>query len=144
MGRPFKESVLQDVAAVVKTAWSPAQIEIDRAQLAADNFPYANVALVGLDRLTGSPTEQTYTYSIKITGRFAYPNSATAYIGTEKIDRANDLTDALMSDITLNAVSYGTLQDVTSVDFQELDGTNDRCFEIQVNYQIAITGTMRP
>ena len=133
-----------DVAAAVKTAWSPAQIEIDRAQIAADNFPYANVKLSSLTRLSGSPTEQTYLYDIQITGRFAYPTSSTSYIGTEKIDRANDLIDALISSTTLKPPSYGTLQDIPSVEFDELDGTSDRAFEIRVNYQIAITGTMRP
>ena len=144
MGRPLTESVLVDVAAAVKTAWSPAQIEIDRPQIAADNFPYAHVAIAGLNRLSGSPTEQTYLYDIRIIGRFAYPSSSTSYIGTEKIDRANDLIDALMASTTLNPSSYGTLQDIPSIEFDELDGTNDRAFELRVSYQIAITGTMRP
>lgn len=144
MGRPLTESVLVDVAAAVKTAWNPAQIEIDRAQIAADNFPYANVAIVSLTRMSGSPTMQTYMYEIQITGRFAYPATSTSYLGTEKLDRANDLIDALMASTTLKAPIYGTLQDVPRIEFGEQDGTSDRAFEIRAIYQIAITGTMRP
>lgn len=144
MGRPLTESILVDVAAAVKTAWSPAQIELDRSQIAADNFPYANISIDSLSRMSGSPTMQTYLYVIRITGRFAYPATATSYLGTEKLDRANDLIDALMANSTLKAPSYGTLQDVPRIEFGEQDGTNDRAFEIRAFYEIAITGTMRP
>jgi len=144
MGRPLTESVLVDVAAAVKTAWNPAQIEIDRPQISADNFPYANVTIESLQRMSGSPTMQTYMYVIRITGRFAYPATSTNYLGTEKMDRANDLIDALMADTTLKAPSYGTLQDVPRIEFGEQDGTSDRAFEIRAFYEIAITGTMRP
>lgn len=144
MGRPLTESVLVDVAAAVKTAWSPAQIEIDRPQIAADNFPYAHLAISSMTRLSGSPTEQTYMYEIRITGRFAYPSSSTTLIGSEKIARANDLINALMGSTTLKAPSYGTLQDVPTIEYDELDGTSNRAYEVRATYQIAITGTMRP
>jgi hypothetical protein len=95
-------------------------------------------------RLSGSPTQTTYLYNVLITGRFGYPATATDYTGREKLERANDLIDELMTSATLSLVTYGTLQDVPDVTFAELDGDGSRAYEIQARFNIAICGTVRP
>jgi hypothetical protein len=77
-----------------------------------------------------------------VTGRFAYPATSTDYIGTEQIERANDATDQLINNATLAAVSYGTLQDVTDINF-DTDEEAARYYEVSLVYVITITGQIR-
>jgi len=117
MARPLKETVLVDVAAAVKTAWSPAEISIGTPLTVPQGYPYANVQIASINRRQGSPTYRSDDYRILVTGRFAYPATSTDYLGTEQIKRANDATDELINNTTLADVSYGTLQDVTDINF---------------------------
>lgn len=142
MARPLKESILTDVAAAIKIAWSPGQISVGRPLTVPQAYPYANVQLVGISKRSGSPTYRSDDYRILITGRFAYPATATDYIGTEQIERANDATDELINNATLAAVSYGTLQDVTDINF-DTDEEPARYYEVSLVYVITITGQIR-
>lgn len=142
MARPLKESILTDVAAAIKIAWSPGQISVGRPLTVPQAYPYANVQLVGISKRSGSPTYRSDDYRILITGRFAYPAASTDYIGTEQIERANDATDELINNATLAAVSYGTLQDVTDINF-DTDEEAARYYEVSLVYVITITGQIR-
>lgn len=142
MARPLKESVLTDVAAAIKIAWSPGQISVGRPLTVPQAYPYANVQLVGISKRSGSPTYRSDDYRILVTGRFAYPATSTDYIGTEQIERANDATDELINNATLAAVSYGTLQDVTDINF-DTDEEAARYYEVSLVYVITITGQIR-
>ena len=144
MGRPLTESVLTDVANVIKTAWSCQSVRVGRRLLVTSVYPAATVMIEQLNRRAGSPTYSTYDYTIRITGRFAYPTSATDFIGREQLERANDAIDALMNSTTLSAVSYGTLLDVPTVDFSSGDEEADRYYEVGVTFNISITGAVRP
>lgn len=142
MARPLKETVLQDVAAAIKIAWSPAQISIGRPITVPQAYPYANVQMVSISKRSGSPSYRSDDYRILVTGRFAYPASATDYLGTEQIKRANDATDELINNTALAAVSYGTLQDVTDINF-DTDEEPARYYEVSLVYVITITGQIR-
>jgi hypothetical protein len=144
MGRPLTESVLTDVATVVKTAWSCGQVRVGRPLTIPTAYPAASVQARQITVLGGSPTQTTYRYEIRVTGRFAYPNSPIDFIGREQIERANDLIDALMNSSTLSAVSYGTLLEVSDFDFSENDEDSDRYYVIAATFSIAINGTVRP
>jgi hypothetical protein len=144
MGRPLTESVLTDVANVIKTAWSCNSVRVGRRLLATSAYPVAAVMLKQLSRRSGSPTQSTYDYSIEIAGRFAYTSSAADFIGREQIERANDAIDALLNSSVMSPVSYGTLLDVPEVSFSEGDEDASRYYEVVVTFTIAITGTVRP
>jgi len=142
MARPLKESVLQDVAAAIKIAWSPGQLTVGRPLTVPQAYPYANVQIASISKRQGSPTYRSDDYRILVTGRFAYPATSTDYIGTEQIERANDATDELINNATLAAVSYGTLQDVTDINF-DTDEEAARYYQVSLIYQITITGQIR-
>jgi hypothetical protein len=142
MARPLKESVLVDVAAAVKVAWSPAQISIGTPLTVPQAYPYANVQIASITRRQGSPTYRSDDYRILVTGRFAYPATSTDLLGTEQIERANDATDELINNATLAAVSYGTLQDVSEINF-DTDEEAAQYYQVSLIYQITITGQIR-
>jgi len=142
MARPLNESILVDVAAAMLIAWAPAQISVGRAITVPQAYPYCNVQIAAISKRSGSPTYRSDDYRILITGRFAYPATATDLLGTEQIERANDATDELINNATLSAVSYGTLQDVTDISF-DTDEPAARYYEVSLIYQITITGQIR-
>jgi hypothetical protein len=144
MGRPLTETILTDVANVIKTAWSCQSVRVGRRLLVTTAYPAAAVMIRQLSLRGGSPTQSTYNYTIEIAGRFAYPASATDFIGREQIERANDAIAALLNSSVMSPVSYGTLLDVPEVSFSEGDESTDRYYEVVVTFTIAINGTVRP
>jgi hypothetical protein len=120
-------------------AFPTARVEdVPQLEATTDTLPYVRVDLLSITRLSGSPTYETNTYTVRITYRAAYP--ASGNITDAKITAANTLHNALITSATLSPVSYGTLQDTNNVTFAELDGDSSRAFEMQLDYSIAITG----
>ena len=140
MASPFKTTLAEDVAAALAVAYPTARIECGRPHLESLTavLPYINVDIDSIERLSGSPTQTNYQYLVRITGRFAYPTSGN--LVTEKLEQANTIHDALISDPTLSDFDYGTLQDTNSVSVKELDGDDSRAYELTVFYTIVITG----
>lgn len=140
MGTPFRTSLAEDVAAALVTAFPTARIECGRPHLDSYtmNLPYINVDIESVERYSGSPTFTNYMYRVRITGRWNYPT--TGNLVTEKLERANEIHDALITDSVLSDADYGTLQDTVSVETRELDGDDSRTYEVSNIYQILITG----
>jgi len=139
MGSPYKATLCADVMAACLAAFPTARVEdVPQLENTTDTLPYVRVDLVSITRLSGSPTYETNTYTVRITFRAAYP--ASGNITDAKITAANTLHNALITSATLSPVSYGTLQDTNNVTFAELDGDSSRAFEMAMDYSIAITG----
>ena len=141
MPGPFKETFISDLAAAIELAQPTWKIQ-DVPQLAttASQTPTVTLDLVSIERQSGSPTETTYTYTVNCTVRAAYP--ASGNITDAKIATANQLYAALIGNAALNAVSYGTLQDVPTVEFSETETlpAGSRAYEVTAVYVISITG----